>query len=125
MVMDLRGCSGITDYFVLCTAGSSRQVQALTDHLEETLRRNRCPVWHAEGASARPQPGAWAEGRQWVLVDCGDVVVHLFDKAARSFYSLERLWADAPRVAVQEEHDRIARTTTHAGPSTESRRPRR
>ena len=96
--MDLRALSSVTDYFVVCTAGSSRQIMALKEHVEDTLHEQRCPVWHAEGTVAEAPRGV--EIHQWVLVDCGDVVIHLFDQAARAFYGLERLWADAPRVVV-------------------------
>lgn len=99
VVMDLRLLSSITDFFVLCTATSTRHLDALREHIEAALTRQGQSVWHVEGTSADAQPAH--EGRQephWILMDCGDVVVHLLDARARDFYQLERLWGDAPRI---------------------------
>lgn len=99
-VLDLRALSSVTDFFVICTATSARHAEALKDHLEAHLSQQREPPWHVEGqapASRGPgPPAAW----QWILMDCGDVVIHLFDAPARAFYQLERLWGDAPRVSL-------------------------
>ena len=96
--MDLRGLSTVADFFIVCTAGSGRQVSALQDHIEVTLARHRCGVDHTEGTAASGPPTAFNHEFQWVLMDCGEIVVHLFDQHARAFYRLEDLWADAPRV---------------------------
>lgn len=99
VVMDLRSFATVTEFFVICTAGSARQIAAITDHIEATLTQQGSRVWHTEGLNASSRA---AEGMstplQWVLMDCGDVVVHLFDQPSRTFYRLEELWADAPRV---------------------------
>jgi ribosome-associated protein len=98
-VLDLRSLSTVTDFFVVCTAGSARQINALKEHIETTLHRRGWPVWHTEGtapASVLAQDGG--QTPQWVLLDCGDVVVHLLDQQARALYRLEELWADAPRL---------------------------
>ena len=101
LVMDLRSLSSITDFFVVCTAGSARQLDALKEHLEAVLAERGCPVWHTEGVSSPAAPGRSANhGLQWVLIDCGDIVVHLMDQPTRSFYRLEDLWADAPQIPV-------------------------
>ena len=103
VVMDLRSLSTITDFFVLCTAGSGPHVNALKDHLEAALEQGGCPVHHVEGlghAGAIAQPAAHTRQLQWVLMDCGDVVVHLLNEHARVFYRLEDLWADAPRIPI-------------------------
>ncbi|MBI4597244.1 MAG: ribosome silencing factor [Candidatus Omnitrophica bacterium] len=92
LVMDVRGLSNVTDFFVLCTAASSRQLDAIKGHLEAVLETAGCSLWHIEGASGAP----------WILMDFGPLVVHLLDSAARDFYRLEDLWADAPRIAVEE-----------------------
>ena len=89
-VIDVRGLSNVTDFFVICTAGSTRQVDALKAHIEAGLASQGCSVWHSEGVPP------------WVLVDCGPIVVHIFDQPARAFYRLEDLWADAPRIALAE-----------------------
>ena len=89
MVLDLRGLSDITDYFVICHGTSERQVVAIADAIEERL---------VESHSRRP---SHVEGRRtgdWVLMDFIDFVVHVFVENRRSFYRLERLWGDAPRL---------------------------
>lgn len=89
MVLDLRGLSDITDYFVICHGTSERQTVAIADSIEERLSRV-----HAL------RPGH-VEGRRvgdWVLMDYIDFVVHVFVEPKRAFYRLERLWGDAPRV---------------------------
>ena len=121
LVMDLRRLSSVADFFVIATATSSRQVQAMTEQIEEELRRVGHRVWHVEGlvppAATRPTHplesdsqttlpaprSAWQAGNglSWVLMDCGDLVIHLFNPPARHFYQLERLWGDAPRIPLE------------------------
>lgn len=98
VVMDLRTLSSITDFFVICTAESSRQLSALKDHIEAVLHQHGTSVWHTEGTAVPSGVSPLMPPSQWVLMDCGDVVVHLFDPHGRNFYRLEELWADAPRV---------------------------
>ncbi len=114
--MDLRALSSVTDFFILCTAGSSRQIAALKDHIEAALVRQGCPIRHTEG-TASVASGA-IQGVQWVLMDCGDLVVHLFNQQARALYRLEELWADAPRLPLPPssphalvQHPQAARTS--------------
>jgi ribosome-associated protein len=92
-ILDLTEISGFTDYFVICSALSDRQVQAISDSVEGALKDLGCELLSAEG---------YAEGR-WVLMDFGDVVVHIFLDALREYYDLESLWADAPQVKVPSE----------------------
>jgi ribosome-associated protein len=87
LVLDLREQTLVTDYFVLCTATSRVQIRAVADAIAEALKGNQTRGVR-EGA----------EAGQWVLLDYGDVVVHVFGPEARAFYRLERLWADAPVV---------------------------
>ncbi|MBC7692130.1 MAG: ribosome silencing factor [Methylotenera sp.] len=89
-VLDLSGISGFTDYFVICSGMSDRQVQAIADSVESSMN---CELLSAEG---------YADGR-WVLMDFGDVVVHVFLDALREYYDLENLWTDAPRVKIPSE----------------------
>ena len=98
VVMDLRTLSNVTDFFVVCTADSAPQMNAIKDHIEATLAQQGCAVFHTEGAAAALGPRRDRDVPQWVLLDCGDVVIHLLDEPARTFYQLEQLWADAPRV---------------------------
>lgn len=88
LILDLRGLTSITDYFVICSASNVTQVGAITDGIEQALAIAGSRPSHIEG-------GAEAT---WLLMDYGDVVVHIFDEQARAYYSLERLWGDAPRV---------------------------
>ena len=89
MVLDLRGLSDFTDYFVICHGGSDRQVLAIAEAVEERLSRElRLDPDHVEG---RRQA-------EWVLLDYIDFVVHVFVEEKRTFFALERLWGDAPRV---------------------------
>jgi ribosome-associated protein len=97
--MDLRSLSSVTDFFVIGTGGSVRQLIAITDHIEEQLRQKGSAVWHVEGTRpTTPRPVGGDPQPHWILMDCGDVVVHLLDARARTLYGLEHLWADAPRV---------------------------
>lgn len=110
-MLDLRALSTVTDFFVVCTAGSARQLGALKDHLETVLGQQGCPVWHAEGTpAARGAASRVSDESQWVLIDFGDLVVHLLDQRARDFYRLEDLWADAPRIPLTSQAPRPAQS---------------
>jgi ribosome-associated protein len=87
-ILQLSGVSTFTDYFLICSGRNPRQVQAIADAVEEKLRAARVRPLHIEGYT----------NAQWVLLDYGDVVVHIFDEERRGFYGLERLWSDAPDV---------------------------
>jgi ribosome-associated protein len=99
VILDLRPVSTIADFFLVCTADNPRQLDALKDHIEATLLKLGRRVQHTEG-SGTPAPRPAAPESRWVLLDCGDLVVHLFDRHAREFYRLEDLWADAPRISI-------------------------
>ena len=86
VVLNLAGLTSISDYFVLATATSGRQAQALADAVEMALK--------AEGR--RPISIEGYQSAVWILLDYGDVVFHVFHDEARRFYGLERLWGDAP-----------------------------
>ena len=87
-VLHLQQVSDFTDYFLICSGTSERQVQAIADAVQERLRANRVRPLHVEGYNRG----------QWVLLDYGDLVVHVFQEEQRRFYALERLWGDAPDV---------------------------
>lgn len=87
-VLHLEKISDFTDYFLICSGSSERQVQAIADGVQEKLRSERVRPLHVEGYNRG----------QWVLLDYGDFVVHVFQEEPRHFYSLERLWGDAPDV---------------------------
>ena len=90
LVLDLRGLSGATDYFIIVSGTSDTHVRGMAEHLLEALNPRGVRPHHVEGL---------AQGR-WVLLDYVDFVVHVFHPELREFYQLERLWADAPVVAV-------------------------
>ncbi len=92
-VLDLRGLSLMTDYFVIADATSVTQVRAVADGVSEALEDRGVPAPRREG---------WDEGR-WILLDYGDVVVHVFRTEDREYYDLERLWGDAPRLVLGDE----------------------
>lgn len=90
LVLDLRGISSATDYFVLATGNSDIQVRAIAEHVRDRLKVEEDErADHIEGL----------EGGRWVLMDYIDFVVHVFHPQARQFYQLEGLWGDAPRVS--------------------------
>ena len=86
-VLDLRGISTFTDFFLIVTGANRRQVQAISDEIVEHLKRHGSPAARVEGY----------QNAEWVLIDYGDFVVHVFDDKARRFYDLERLWREARR----------------------------
>jgi len=93
-VLDLTDISGFTDFFVICSGMSDRQVQAISDSVVSSMEAAGHEPVSVEG---------YGEGR-WVLMDFGYVVVHVFLDALREYYDLENLWADAPRVKVPSEY---------------------
>lgn len=94
MVLDLRDLTVITDYFVIVTASSAVNSRALVDAVLDDARKAGIKGVLPEGLGEA----------SWVLLDMGDVIVHVFDAEHRDFYQLERLWADAPRVPIPEEY---------------------
>ena len=100
VALEVGGLSSIADYFIICSGRSDTQVQAIADGIAEHLTR--------EGA--RPLAVEGREHGQWVLLDYGDVVVHVFYVPTRQFYDLERLWSRAPRVELPEPFQSQARS---------------
>jgi ribosome-associated protein len=88
VVLDLRGTPAFTDFFVLCSGLSQRQVKAIADAVEEALRAARIRPAHIEGY----------DRAEWVLMDFFSFIVHVFTPQTRDFYGLERLWGDAERL---------------------------
>ena len=98
VILDLRGLSSITDFFVICSGNSDTHVEGIANNIEEKLEEHSAKLWHREG------------GRRatWILLDYIDAIVHIFTEETRDFYGLERLWGDAPRVEYDEEGNRVA-----------------
>lgn len=91
-ILDVHGLIVITDYFVICSGGTERQVRTIVEEVEKALREiDRKPL-RREGESEN----------RWVLLDYVDVVVHVFAEEEREYYDLERLWRDAPRVELED-----------------------
>ena len=118
IIMNLRKLTSVTDYFVVCSADSDIQARAIADAVEEGLEKNGASPWHRETGSAN-----------WILLDYVDVVLHVFHKNARQFYSLERLWGDAEIRHVDEQKPPVKaakpaakRRTTPGKPASRKKR---
>lgn len=90
VMLDIRGLSVIADYFVLCSGNSTTQVQAIAKAVQEKMQQKGLPVRGMEGY----------EEAKWILIDCGDVVVHVFRAEEREFYNLDRVWSDARELSI-------------------------
>jgi len=93
VVLDLREIASFTDYFVIVSGANERQVQAISDEVYETLKKSGHAAARVEGYKTA----------EWILLDYGDFVVHVFEQKARKFYDLERLWRESKRVDVPAE----------------------
>lgn len=94
VVLDLRGVSPVTDYFVIATGTSSRQLRTVADDLSKRGRELGSKVWQIAGL----------ESSDWIVLDFVDVVVHLFDEPHRRYYDLELIWGESPRVDWSDGH---------------------
>ena len=90
VLLDMREASSFTDFFLICTGANVRQVQAIADAVEDTLRQQGIKPALVEGY----------DRADWILIDYFDFIVHVFAKTTRDFYGLERLWGDAKRIEV-------------------------
>jgi ribosome-associated protein len=88
VILDISKITSFANYFLLCTGDSSRQMQAIADEVEKQLKEAGIRPSHVEGY----------QNSEWILLDCMDLVVHIFSKNARAFYDLERLWRDAEKM---------------------------
>ncbi len=95
-ILDMRELVDYCDVFVICSATNRRQVQAIAEGVRAFGRKE---------LGLKPQAIEGLEAARWVLVDFGDVVVHVFDQPLRGFYNLDGLWSDAPRLPVPEGSD--------------------
>ena len=87
VVLDVQRVSSVTDYFLICSGKSTTHLETITDAIRVELRGEGVNVLHAEG---------------WVLLDYGDVLMHVFLEDTRMYYALERLWGDAPALSLDE-----------------------
>ena len=93
VVLDLRDIASFTDYFVIFSGANERQVQAISDEIYEQLKKAGSPAARVEGYKTA----------EWILLDYGDFVIHVFEQKARKFYDLERLWRESKRVELPAE----------------------
>ena len=91
VVLDLQGISTVADFFLVAGAQSTTQLKSIVEAIEAALESQGVRIRHTEGV---PESG-------WLLLDYGDVVVHIFMEETRTFYALERLWGDAPVLSVE------------------------
>ena len=94
VVLDLREIASFTDYFVITSGANERQVQAISDGVSENLKKSGSAAARIEGYKTA----------EWVLLDYGDFIVHIFEQKARGFYDLERLWRESKRVELPQAH---------------------
>jgi len=88
VVLDVHELSSLADFFIICSGRSNRQVKAIAEHIQVELKKQKIKPLSTEGMS---------EGH-WVLMDYGHIIIHIFYEPVRSFYDLESLWIDAPRI---------------------------
>lgn len=92
VILDIQGLSIITDYFVICHGNSETQVQSIVTEVKDKLEENGVEYKGTEGF----------DNARWVLIDIGDVIMHVFHRDDREFYNIERLWGDAAEVRTAE-----------------------
>ncbi len=97
VILELKGLTVIADYFVICSGDSTTQVRAVVDHIEESLKKHGLRPGKIEGMS----------NARWVLMDYGDIIVHVFESETRDYYELEKFWLDAPRIPLEVKGERL------------------
>lgn len=90
VVLDVQGISLVADYFMICHGNSEKQVEAIARELKAQAQENGIEINRLEGL----------DKSRWVLIDLGDIIVHVFHRDERSYYNLEKLWGDAPTLNV-------------------------
>jgi ribosome-associated protein len=98
VAFDVRGVVSYADYVVVCSGQNERQVEAIADHVLEDVR----------ALGVRPIGIEGKQAGEWVLIDFGDVVVHVFDEPVRAFYDLDGMWGDVPRIHVSAGAARVS-----------------
>lgn len=93
VVLNVKEISAFTDYFIICSGVSDRQVRSIASAIQENVKKSGILPLGVEGEAA---------GR-WILMDYDDVIIHIFLESVRSFYDMERLWADSPQLAIPDE----------------------
>ena len=91
-ILNISGVSVLADYFIIASGSNNSQIQALVDNVDEKLHKLGCSMKRLEGN----------RDSSWILMDYGDLVVHIFDREDRLFYDLERIWSDGQTVSVED-----------------------
>ncbi len=91
-IIDITGISVLADYFIIANGNSDNQVSALVDNVEEELHKAGYELKQREGRT----------NSSWILLDFGDIIVHVFDRENRLFYDLERIWKDGKDITIEE-----------------------
>lgn len=92
VILELKDLSTITDYFIICSGESSTQIKTIAETIKEKFSKHKILLLGIEGLNFA----------RWVLLDYGDVVIHIFSKESRDYYELEKLWLDAPRISIDK-----------------------
>ena len=93
IILELRDLSTIADYFIICSGDNPAQIRAIAEAILENFSKIKVFPAGKEGMNSA----------RWVLIDYGDIVIHIFDEETRAYYELEKLWIDAPRIPVKEK----------------------
>ena len=93
VALDMRKVSTFCDYFIICSGSSHRMVKAISEEIKDGLEKQGILPDHIEGV---------VKEAKWILIDCGDIVVHIFYEETRPFYNLEWLWSDAKKLKLKK-----------------------
>lgn len=105
VILGVHKLTSLADAFIICSGKSNRQVMAIAEHIKTSLKKQNIPALRVEGLQ---------EGH-WVLMDYGDVIIHIFYEPMRSFYDLEGLWSDAPRLKTPALEDWLRQRAENGG----------
>lgn len=98
VILSVKDISSFADYFIICSGNSARQIESLAEHIGHTLKKTGILPLGIEGERSG----------SWILMDYGDVVIHIFYRPVREFYDIEGLWADAPKMSIDESVRELA-----------------
>ncbi|MBM3248744.1 MAG: ribosome silencing factor [Candidatus Omnitrophica bacterium] len=93
VILDMRKVANFCDFFIVCSGSSDRRVKAIADGIIDGLEAKSVHIHHAEGR----------EQAKWIVIDLGDILIHIFEEKVRDFYNLEHLWQDAKKIAYQNK----------------------
>ena len=93
VILELKDLSTIADYFVICSGDNTAQIKAIAESIDEYFSKKKVFPIGKEGL----------DFARWVLIDYGDIVIHIFNQEARDYYDLEKFWIDAPRIDINEQ----------------------